>query len=204
MGELFDLLQGHVERWDGLRDQTLSDEERRKTGKSADCQHISSRTYILPCLIPSLVLKLPQILSTLDIIRRSSHFIFNATCFICASEHFLRRTSGGVFVGGVVSEALEEALEGDGLIDSFESLSASLAPLPFTWKHKRSSASLLSEKKTIKYTKNLMNILPGRLSCERVTFQQMTLGKYHSFFPAVVRYQTTPQGGSLAFELVIR
>lgn len=146
MGELFDLLQGHVERWDGLRDQTLSNEERRKTGKSADCQHISSRTYILPCLIPSLVLKLPQILSTLDIIRRSSHFIFNATCFICASEHFLRRTSGGVFVGGVVSEALEEALEGDGLIDSFESLSASLAPLPFTWKHKRSSASLLSEK----------------------------------------------------------
>ena len=59
-------------------------------------------------------------------------------------------------------------------------------------------------KRNIKYTSNLMNILPGRLSCERVTFQQMTLGKCYSFFPAIVRYRTTPQGGSLAFELIIR
>ncbi len=50
-------------------------------------------------------------------------------------------TSGGVLVGGVVSEALDEALDGEGLIDSLESLSASLAPLPFTWEHKHSSAS---------------------------------------------------------------
>lgn len=45
-------------------------------------------------------------------------------------------TSGGVFAGGVVSEALEEALDGEGLTDSFESLAASLAALPFTCKHK--------------------------------------------------------------------
>lgn len=37
----------------------------------------------------------------------------------------MSRTSGGVFVGGVVSEALDEALDGDGLTDSLESLSAS-------------------------------------------------------------------------------
>lgn len=44
---------------------------------------------------------------------------------------FLWCTSGGVFVGGVVKEALDEALDGEGLTDTFESLS-SFAPLPFT------------------------------------------------------------------------
>lgn len=34
---------------------------------------------------------------------------------------------------GVVSEALDEALDGEGLTDILESLSA---PLPFTWGHK--------------------------------------------------------------------
>lgn len=33
---------------------------------------------------------------------------------------------------GVVSDVLEEALDGEGLTDSFDSLCVSLAPLPFT------------------------------------------------------------------------
>lgn len=41
------------------------------------------------------------------------------------------RTSGGVLVGGVTREALDEALEGDGLMDTLESLSASVDPFPF-------------------------------------------------------------------------
>lgn len=45
---------------------------------------------------------------------------------------FQQRTSGGVFVVGVVSDALDEALEGEGLTESFESLSASVFALPFT------------------------------------------------------------------------
>lgn len=45
-------------------------------------------------------------------------------------------TSGGVFAGGVVSEALDEALDGEGLTDTFESLVASFATLPFTCKRK--------------------------------------------------------------------
>lgn len=48
------------------------------------------------------------------------------------------RTSRGVLVVGVVSEALEEALEGDGLIDTLEFLSplpASLLPFTCRGKH---------------------------------------------------------------------
>lgn len=44
-------------------------------------------------------------------------------------------TSGGVLAGGVPSEVLDEALDGEGLTDSFEFLSGSVAPLPFTWEH---------------------------------------------------------------------
>ena len=50
-------------------------------------------------------------------------------------------TSGVVLAGGVVSEVLEEVLDGEGLTDIFESLCASLAPLPFTWGHKHSSSA---------------------------------------------------------------
>lgn len=60
------------------------------------------------------------------------------------SKYFLLGTSGGVFVGGVTSEALDEALDGEGLTDSLESLSASFAPLPFTWKHKQQYQRLYS------------------------------------------------------------
>lgn len=67
------------------------------------------------------------------------------TLYFChARGHFLRGTSGGVFVDGVTREVLDEALDGDGLTDSFESLSASLAPFPFTWGHKHPSAFRLS------------------------------------------------------------
>lgn len=52
----------------------------------------------------------------------------------------LLRTSGGVLAGGVTREALDEALEGDGLTDSLESVSASRAPLPFIWTHTHTSA----------------------------------------------------------------
>lgn len=76
-------------------------------------------------------------------------------------------TSGGVFAGGVVSEALDEALDGEGLTDTFESLVASFAMLPFTCKHKRQWASLMK-------------------ICKIPTFSQ------HS-----CQYQTSPQGGSI-------
>lgn len=46
-------------------------------------------------------------------------------------------TSGGVFAVGVVRDVLDEALEGEGLIDSFESLSAFLVALPFTCREER-------------------------------------------------------------------
>lgn len=45
---------------------------------------------------------------------------------------------------GVAREVLDEALEGEGLTDTFESLSASLSPLPFTWEHNHSSASIFT------------------------------------------------------------
>lgn len=44
-------------------------------------------------------------------------------------------------MGGVTSEALDEAFDGEGLTDTLESLSASLVPLPFTWEHKHSSSA---------------------------------------------------------------
>lgn len=94
----------------------------------------------------------------------------------CAAEYFLWRTSGGVFVGGVVSEALDEALDGEGLTDSFESLSASLAPLLFTWEHKYSSASLrYIYWQTIKYIDNIMNIYPLKLSEKGDTVRKVWL-----------------------------
>lgn len=48
----------------------------------------------------------------------------------------LGRTSGGVLAGGDPSEVLDEALDGEGLTDSFEFLSGSVAPLPLTWEHR--------------------------------------------------------------------
>lgn len=39
--------------------------------------------------------------------------------------------------GGVPREVLDEALDGEGLTDSFEFLSGSVAPLPFTWEHRQ-------------------------------------------------------------------
>ena len=60
----------------------------------------------------------------------------------CAVVFFMGCTSGGVLAGGVVREVLEEALDGEGLMDTLESLSAPLGRLPFTWGHTRSSASL--------------------------------------------------------------
>lgn len=106
----------------------------------------------------------------------------------CAAEYFLWGTSGGVFVGGVTSEALDEAFDGEGLTDSFESLSASLAPLPFTWEHRWSSASILiiNTNKPLNVL-NFMNILP---------FKRQGSHK-------CVEYQASPQGGSLGFELTV-
>lgn len=99
MRHLFDLLQGHVERWDGVRDHTLEREEKKNTHKHQE----TLGAMVTP---------------------------------ICSCKHSLGRTSGGVFAGGVPSEVLDEALEGEGLTDSFEFLSASVAPRPFTWGHK--------------------------------------------------------------------
>lgn len=66
-----------------------------------------------------------------------------ASCFfgVMCCRAFPVGTSGGVFVGGVTSEALDEAFDGEGLTDTLESLSASLVPLPFTWEHKHSSSA---------------------------------------------------------------
>lgn len=98
MCELFDLLQGHVECWDCVSDQTL--------GKK----------------------------NTSEMIKVTIFMIVRLTFMGCS----LGRTSGGVFAGGVPSEVLDEALDGEGLTDSFEFLSASVAPLPFTWEHNHS------------------------------------------------------------------
>lgn len=97
MCELFDLLQGHVESWDGVRDQTL---EKKDIGEDE---------------------------------RNALHDCKTDTFLGCS----LGRTSGGVFAGGVPSEVLDEALDGEGLTDSFEVLSGSVAPLQFTWEHNR-------------------------------------------------------------------
>ena len=122
--------------------------------------------------------------------------IFQDTC--ATVRHFYRFlsckdlwcTSGGVSVGGVVSEVLEEVLDGEGLTDSFESLSASLAPLPFTWQHKYTSASL-------RY------IYWQIIKCTDDTVNLLWMGNYYPFFPALVQYENSPQGGCLGFELVI-
>lgn len=68
--------------------------------------------------------------------KRNTLYDGNTDMFLGCS---LGRTSGGVFAGGVPSEVLDEALDGEGLTDSFEFLSASVAPLPFIWEHNRSS-----------------------------------------------------------------
>lgn len=102
MRHLFHLLQGHVERRDGVRDQTLETEERE--GKKTNKHQETLGATVTP--------------------TRSLQALPGG------------RTSGGVFAGGVPSEVLEEALEGEGLTDSFEFLSASVAPRPFTWGHK--------------------------------------------------------------------
>lgn len=93
MGKLFDLLQGQVQRWDGVRDHTLENKMGKKNSK---------KNFLKVIFLPA----------------------DTATVMYC--------TSGGVFVVGVVREVLEEALDGEGLTDSLESLSASLACLPFT------------------------------------------------------------------------
>lgn len=93
MRELFDLLQGEVESWDGVCDQTLSEKNRQVQSFSGKC------TFL----------------------KYDFKFGCNPRC-----------TSGGVFAVGVVRDVLDEALEGEGLIDNFESLSALLVTLPFT------------------------------------------------------------------------
>lgn len=98
MCELFDLLQGHVECWDGVSSQTL----KKKIGDD----------------------------------KRNALYNCKTDMFLGCS---LGRTSGGVFASGVPSEVLDEALDGEGLTDSFEFLSGSVAPLPFTWEHNHSS-----------------------------------------------------------------
>lgn len=98
MRQLFDLLQGHFERRDGVCDQTLG---RRKTS---------------------------------EMIKET---LCRANVFLRGSPQ--RRTSGGVLAGGLPSEVLDEALDGEGLTDSLELLSGSVAPLPFTWEHRQPS-----------------------------------------------------------------
>lgn len=104
MSQLFDLLQGQIECWDGVRDHTLME---------------GGKTWI--------------VIQNKKVCIRFSGVMCCRVFPVC--------TSGGVFVGGVTSEALDEAFDGEGLTDTLESLSASLVPLPFTWEHKHSSSA---------------------------------------------------------------
>lgn len=72
--------------------------------------------------------------------KKTSEMMKESLCAILGLPRYWHgRTSGGVFAGGVPSEVLDEALDGEGLTDSFEFLSGSVALLLFTWEHNHSS-----------------------------------------------------------------
>lgn len=93
-------------------------------------------------------------------------------------------------MGRVVSEVLDEALEGEGLTDSIESLS--VAPRPFTWEHTHSSSTPLHY------------ILISQYSDIHEYYQHLQESQcdWETDSLLLMQYQSLPQGGNLGFELL--